>query len=252
MLSLEMFGYYTLASMVAMSLGCFFTPVFSSIYPRFTQLFSIGDQEGLRHLYHQGCQFMSVLILPIASVVALFSYEILLLWTQNQMTAEKSYRLLSILICGTAINGLMNLPYALQLASGWTKLSFLKNVLAVSLFVPLIIYMTARYGAIGAAWAWLGLNMCYLFFEIPIMHRRLLPDEKWRWYWQDICFPLMTCILIVGLGQIFIGGPLSQSMMVFYLLIILVLTFGMTVVTTPATRSWLFEPLLKIKLVSGN
>lgn len=252
MLSLEMFGYYTLASMVAMSLGCFFTPVFSSIYPRFTQLFSIGDQEGLKHLYHQGCQFMSVLILPIASVVALFSHEILLLWTQNPTTAEKSHRLLTILICGTAINGLMNLPYALQLASGWTKLSFFKTLIAVILLVPLIIYMTMHYGAIGAASVWVVLNMSMFIFEIPIMHRRLLFEEKWRWYWQDVGLPIAIALVIAGLGRLFISGSMPQFMMVSYLIIISVLTFTITAIATPATRSWLFEQLLKIKYMHGT
>ncbi|GAH51090.1 unnamed protein product, partial [marine sediment metagenome] len=122
----------------------------------------------------------SVLILPVAIVIALFSHEILLIWTQNQATADKTYLLASILICGTALNGLMNLPYALQLAFGWTRLSLFKTLIAVILLVPLIIYMTTHYGATGAAIAWLVLNMSMFFFEIPIMHRRLLRKEKWR------------------------------------------------------------------------
>jgi O-antigen/teichoic acid export membrane protein len=249
MLSLEMFGYYTLASMVAMSLKYFFTPVFYSMYPRYTQLVSMGDQERLKRLYHEGCQFMSVLILPIASVVALFSYEILLLWTHNPKTAEESHFLVSILICGTAINGIMNLPYALQLASGWTKLSFLKTVIAVILFVPLIIYMTTRYGAVGAASVWLVLNIGLVLFEIPIMHLRLLRKEKWRWYWQDVCLPLVACVLVAGVGRIFISGPMSQFIMSLYLFIISILTFAAAVMTTPATRTGLFEQLSKIKYV---
>lgn len=252
MLSLEMFGYYTLASVVAMSLGRLFTPIFYSIYPRFTQLVSIGDQEKLKQLYHYSCQFMSVLILPVAIVIALFSHEILLIWTQNNATANKAYLLVSILICGTALNGLMNLPYALQLAFGWTRLSFFKNVIAVILLVPLIIYMTTHYGATGAASIWVVLNLGYFFFEIPIMHRRLLPKEKWRWYWKDVCVPLAASIFLAGLGRIFVNGPMSQFMILLSLVIITVLTFGITAIITPATRGLLFEQLLKIKLVSGN
>ena len=249
MLSLEMFGYYTLASVVAMSLGRLFTPVFYSIYPRFTQLVSMGDQEGLKQLYHKSCQFVSVLILPIAIIIALFSHEILLIWTQNQATADKAYLLVSILICGTALNGLMHFPYALQLAFGWTRLSFFKTLIAVILLVPLIIYMTTHYGATGAAIAWLVLNLGMFFFEIPIMHRRLLRKEKWRWYWQDVCVPLVACIFIAGLGRIFTRDPMSQYMMLQYLIILSIFTLGIAAITTPVTRSWLFGQLLKIKLV---
>jgi O-antigen/teichoic acid export membrane protein len=252
MLSLEEFGYYTLASVVAMSLNRLTGSIFLGIYPRLTQLVSIKDEERIIRLYHQSCQFMSVLILPVAIIVALFSYEILLLWTRNPATAEKSHLLVSILICGTALNGLMNLPYALQLAFGWTRLSFFKNVIAVFLLVPLVIYMAAHYGAVGAASVWLVLNMGYVIFEIPMMHSRLLRKEKWRWYWNDVCFPLVVCFLIGGLGRIFMNGPMSQFMMSLYLIIISVLTIGITVITISTTRTWLFEQLKKIKIASGT
>lgn len=75
MLTLEMFGYYTLAGVVGMSLYRLIVPVFSAIYPRFTQLVSLGDQAGLKQLYHKSCQFVSVLILPVTVVVAMFSWE---------------------------------------------------------------------------------------------------------------------------------------------------------------------------------
>jgi len=242
-LSLEMFGYYMLASMVAMSLGRLFTPVFFSIYPQFTQLVALDDQEGLKRLYHKSCQFMAVLVLPVAIVVALFSYEIILLWTQNPETAAKTHLLVSILICGTALNGLMHLPYGLQLAFGWTRLSFFKSLIAVILLVPLIIYMTKYYGATGAAIAWLVLNLGMFFFEIPIMHRRLLRTEKWRWYWQDVCLPLAPVIVIAGLGRFIMIGPIPQFMMFLYLIVILMLTFGVASISAPAMRSWLLGKL---------
>jgi O-antigen/teichoic acid export membrane protein len=249
MLSLEMFGYYSLASMVAMSLSRLFTPFYFSIYPRLTQLVSINDQNGLKQLYHKSCQFMSVLILPTAIVIALFSHEILLIWTQNPTAAEKSHLMVSFLVCGTAINGLMGLPYALQLAFGWTRLSFFKTLIAVILLVPLIIYMTTNYGATGAAIAWLVLNLGMFFFEIPIMHRRLLPKEKWRWYWQDVFTPLVACTIVAGIGRIFTIEPVSQYMMLQYLTVISIFTLGITAITTPVTRSWLLGQLLKIKSV---
>ena len=251
MLSLEMFGYYTLASMVAMSLGCLFVPVFHSIYPRLTQLVSVNDTDELKRLYHKSCQFMSVLILPVAVVIALFSYEILLLWTQNPTTAERSCLLVSVLTFGTALNGLMNIPYALQLAFGWTRLSFFKNVIAVVLLVPLIIYMTKRYGAMGAAGVWLFLHTGLFFFEIPIMHCRLLCKEKWRWYWQDVGVPLTICIFVAGAGRILMSGAMSQLMMLLYIIVIFALTLGIAAFATPVTRTLLFRLLLEIKKLSN-
>ena len=248
MLSLEMFGYYTLAGVIAMSPLRFSGPIFSSIYPRFTQLAALHDQQKLKELYHKGCQFMAVLILPFAVVVAFFSNEIILLWSQSQITTEKTYLLVSILICGTALNVLMHLPHAMQLAFGWTKLLFYKNLLYVIILVPLIIYMTIHYGAIGAASVWLLLNVGSVLFEIPIMHRRLLPEEKWHWYLQDVLIPLGTAVLIAGLGKLVMGNTMTQFMTLIYLIIISAFTLGITAVATSATRSWVLERLWRNKI----
>jgi len=250
-LSLEMFGYYALASMVAMALYNVFTPVFSSIYPRFTQLVSINDLDELKRLYHESCQFVSVLVLPVAFIVALFSYEILLLWTQDPIKAKQTHLLASILICGTAFNGIMHLPVALQLAFGWTSLSILKNVVAVILVVPSIIYLAVYHGAVGVSCVWLGLNLGYFFLEIPVMHLRLLRKEKWKWYLQDVCVPFLVCLFIAGFGRILVKGPMPQYKMLLYLIIISGLTFGLTWIATPVTRAWLVMQLSKFKFVFG-
>ncbi len=248
MLSLEMFGYYMLASVVAMSLGRLFTPIFYSIYPRLTQLVSLNDQDELIHFYHKSCQFFSVMILPAAIVISMFSYEVILLWTQNPITAEKTHLIVSIMICGTALNGLMNPPYALQLAFGWTRLPFFVNLISVVLFIPLIIFVTMYYSAIGGAISWLVLNMGFFLFWIPLMHKRLLVNEKWHWYLKDVGLPLVVCILVAGISRLIIGEPISRYMMMFEIIITSIVTLGITAIVTPTTRFWIFNRLLEIEL----
>ena len=114
MLSLEMFGYYTLANVVAMTLYRFVGPVFSATYPKLTSLVELGAREEIIRLYHKSAQLASVLVLPAALVVALFSREILLVWTRSSVTADNAHLLVSILIMGTALSGLMYVPYALN------------------------------------------------------------------------------------------------------------------------------------------
>jgi len=248
LLSLEMFGYYMLASVVAMSLGRLFTPFYYSIYPRFTQLVSLNDQNELKKLYHKSCQFMSVLILPAATIIALFSYEIMLLWTHNPVTAKNTHLIVSIMICGTALNGLMNPPYALQLAFGWTKLSIIKNLVAVIIMVPLIILLAMHYGAVGAASAWLILNIGYIFFEIPIMHSKILKNEMWRWYWQDVCIPIFTGLFLAGSGRILFFSGTNRFLAIFQLVVISIVTLCTTLVSVPIIRLSLYTQFFKINI----
>lgn len=251
MLSLEMFGYYTLASAIAMTLYRFVSPVFSAIYPRLTNLVAVGAADEITILYHKSAQLMSVIVLPAAVVVVLFSKEILLLWTQSPLTAEHTHLLVSILVTGTAINGILNIPYALQLAFGWTRLGFLVNLASLLLLAPLMIAFTKWYGVVGAASVWIILNAGYIFIALPIMHLRLLPSEKWRWYWHDVCAPLMASITIAGLGRLFIGFQTSQLMTIIYIFIVSISTLAVTAMTTSTTRSWFFNRLLNLKLSYG-
>lgn len=201
MLSLKMFGYYALAGVVAMTLYRFVSPVFTATYPRLTNLVALGATEEIISLYHKSAQLVAVLVLPAALVVALFSKEILLLWTQNPETTEHTHLLVSILVMGTAIHCLMHIPYALQLANGWTRLAFLCNLASVLLLTPLMIVLTKWYGAVGAASVWVILNVGYMFVSLPIMHRRLLPAEQWRWYHEDVARPLFAAVSVCLIGR---------------------------------------------------
>lgn len=251
MLTLEMFGYYTLASAVAMTLYRFVTPVFSATYPRLTNLVALNAAEEIKILYHKSAQLMSVIVLPTAVVVALFSKEILLLWTQSQTTAEHAYFLVSIFITGSAINGILNIPYALQLAFGWTRLGFLVNLVSVLLLAPLMIVLTRLYGVVGAASVWIILNAGYIFIALPIMHKRLLPSEKWKWYLNDVCLPLAASITVAGLGRLLIGYQMSQYKTVFLIFIVSISTLAASAMTTPVTKTWLLNRLLNLKPAYG-
>ncbi len=242
MLTLEMFGYYTLASTVAMTLYRFISPVFQATYPRLTNLVELGAKNEIIKLYHKSAQLVAVLVLPAAFVVAFFSKEILLLWTQSPVTVEHTYLLVSILVIGTAFNGLMNIPYALQLATGWTRLTFYVNLISVLLMVPLMIVLTKWYGVVGAASVWVILNAGYILFSIQIMHRRLLTSEKWRWYFEDVGRPLLAGLMVCVIGRCIIKSDWSPLM----LLISIVVLSGATLVASACAANQL-SVVIRIK-----
>jgi len=200
MLTLEMFGYYMLAFNVANALNSLVSPIFSALFPRFTQLVEVGDESKLAMLYHKGCQLLSVIVLPAAITIAIFSKEILTLWLGDTLAVQNAHQILTLLMIGTALNAVMTLPYALQLAHGWTKLAIYKNIIAIALLVPLMVWAVQKYQGLGAAWVWIILNLGYLIFEIPIMHRRLLKNEMGKWYWRDLILPI---IIVASIGLIF-------------------------------------------------
>lgn len=202
LLSLETFGYYALAAAVANALYYLVGPIAQAFYPRLTELVTRGDEAELAAVYHNGAQMVSVLVGSAALILMLFSERLLVLWTGDLVLARDTAPLVTLLALGTLLNGLMHIPYMLQLAHGWSGFAARVNLVAVIVLVPAILWATPRYGAIGAAWVWVILNASYVLIAIHFMHRRLLPREKWLWYGRDLALPILTAALTVSFFQL--------------------------------------------------
>ncbi len=252
MLTLEMFGYYTLATMAASAIGYLVAPCFIAIYPRFTQLVATENWTELRAFYHRGCQLVSVLILPTAVVIALFSREILFLWTRSQVAAEQASVILSLLVIGGALNGLMNMPFALQLANGWTSLAVYGNAIAVAVMVPIIILLTWHFGGPGAAIAGIILYGGYLLFTIPITYRRLLPGETRRWYLEDVGYPLVAAAVVAGVGRWLIHGQMSLAVTGMVLFLVYVAALTAAALSASLVRAKILGLAHRLKVIYGT
>ncbi|MDP9052969.1 MAG: oligosaccharide flippase family protein [Acidobacteriota bacterium] len=190
LLTLEMFGYYALAGTVAGGLYTLTGPITAAFYPRFTALATRRDEIRSRTTYHQGAQWVTVLMGSAAIVLMVFGENVLRLWTGDTALSQQVAPLMMLLVLGTMFNALMWIPYQMMLAHGWTSLTIIVNGAAVGVIVPALLLAVPRFGAIGAAWIWVIANATYLITTIPLMHSRLLPGEKWRWYREDVIVPL--------------------------------------------------------------
>jgi O-antigen/teichoic acid export membrane protein len=212
LLSLEAFGYYTVAATAASALFQLVAPVQSAVFPRFARLSSTGDWTQLTRIYHASCQTAAVAVLPVAAIVAGFASTLLELWTRNSLVAQNGHLVLALLIVGNALNAMLYVPYALQVAAGRVSLVMLLNLSAAVLMVVLVVFLSARYGGSGAAAAWLVGNAALLIIGMSLMHRWLLQGELLRWYRSDFVPPalgssvvavLAVTLMPAGLGNLF-------------------------------------------------
>lgn len=194
-LPLDQFGRYALVAAVAATLSRFYSPFFAALYPRYSALVAAGDFATLTTLYHRSNQMLAVVVASVAAVVGFFAEDVLRLWTHDRQLAADGAPVLVLLVAGTALNGLMNLPYALQLAYGWTKLALYQNLAAILVVVPGTWILAQRSGAIGAATMWAALNIGYVTVGIPLMHRRLLKGQMGAWYGKDIAPPAIAALV---------------------------------------------------------
>jgi O-antigen/teichoic acid export membrane protein len=238
LLSLEAFGYYTLAATVASAIALLITPITQAFYPRFTELVARADAQGLIRTYHHSAQLVTALAAPGAFMLIFFGQNLLVLWTGDKILAQEIAPLLALLALGTLLNGLMHIPYMLQLAHGWSSFAVRLNLVAVTILVPAILWATPRYGAIGAAWAWVLLNAGYVLIGIHFMYKRLLPTEKWRWYRQDLALPLLATIVVLTICSMG-HQPYSNNVAeIAWLMGCVVIAYVATILITPDLRHY--------------
>lgn len=217
LLSLQEYGYYVLASVVASGLHVMVQPITQAFYPRFCEIYACGKMNDLIEIFHRAAQLVSILAGSAAIVIILFSETFLRLWTQDYDLAARTAPLLSLLMLGNLLNVLMWVPYQTQLAHGWTGLTTKINLCAVVLLMPAILWATPRYGAEGAAWIWVILNSGYLCFSIHFMFRKILCGEKLNWYVNDLIKPLGAATFIaLSLKSIW---PIADSALSQFLLL---------------------------------
>ncbi|MFM1793977.1 MAG: hypothetical protein RL642_362 [Bacteroidota bacterium] len=242
MLSLESFGYYMLAFSIANNLNNFVTPIYSALFPKFTQLVSSCDTGQLASLYHKGTRLLATIMLPVVMTMVVFSNEILELWLNDPLVSQNTQLILVLLLIGTAMNSLMVLPYALQLAHGWTRFSIYKNLIASVFLVPLLLVLVDWYQGVGAAVVWLILNLGYLMIEVPLMHKRLLKQEMRSWYLHDIIKPLFFISIVIFCFNMGMPDQASQFIQLSCIL--------MTLVCSSLVAAWStgYLDLKKIKI----
>lgn len=204
-------GYYTLAISIAAGLGRMVLPVFNAVYPRFSRLVAQRDAAHLRELYHLSSQYLAIVVAAVAAVLIAFAHDVLFLWTGSAAVASHVARPLAILVAGSALNGLVNIPYALQLAHGWTRLAISLNAAMLILGIPFCLWAVPHYGLDGAAWMWLLANLGSVLVGVPLMHQRLLRGDTLRWFTHD---NLPSVLIAVAAAAAFakLLPPLSRNL----------------------------------------
>ncbi|MDF2181396.1 oligosaccharide flippase family protein [Neptuniibacter sp. CAU 1671] len=214
-LSLEAFGVYVISATLATGLYVIVSPFFSVIYPRFSTLLHTGDAKKLQEFYHTTSQAIALLVMPISIVLIIYSKNVLFVWTGDKLISEQGGLILSLMVFGNLCNGIMNVPYAMQLASGWTKLALTYNIFSMIFLLPAIWWAATNYGGLGGAAMWALCNFFYLCIAPHIMHRRLLKKEKNAWYFNDVILPILACCAVFfAIGNFEIeGGRAYEALM---------------------------------------
>jgi O-antigen/teichoic acid export membrane protein len=237
MLSLEFFGYYTLATTIAsVSLGLIARGVASAVYPRFSYLVSRDDEAELTSLYHRSTQIVAALMLPAGTLLMVFPYEIIRLWTQNDVNAENTWVLVTLLAIAAVLNGFLHVPYYLQLAYGWTRIIITVALIGICVTTPTMLITVHYYGALAGAGSWLLLNFLTLIISVYLLHKQTLRGELWRWYLVDLAAPAVVALAVAFCGRFFLEPDASLMKVLLVLAVTGIAGYAATALSLKAVR----------------
>lgn len=193
-LPLSDYAYLTLAATAASGVSLISIPISSALTPHLSRLYGEKQHDRIERLYCDTTQLVCVMAVAAATVLCLFSQQILWTWTGNAAIARKASLALALYSAGNGLLALSSFPFYIQFARGRLGLHVVGSLGFLVVLVPAMIWGGSKFGVDGAGCAWLGANAIYFFCWVPYVHRRLLPGLHVTWVLRDVGRPAAWCI----------------------------------------------------------
>lgn len=196
-LSLAEYGYFNVAVVVSGVISFISGPISTAIMPRLSRLHSEGNTADFFFIYNSATQVVAVLAFSICAVCLFMGRDLVYLWTGSMDVAEKVAPILSPYVIGNALLALVAFPYYMQFAYGNLRLHNSGNVVFLVTLVPIVISASLTYGAVGAAYAWMFINLFFFFFWAPLVHHRFAAGTHIKWVMNNI-LPVFIMIFVAA------------------------------------------------------
>lgn len=117
----------------------------------------------------------------MASFMALFSYEIILVWTGSETYANITKFAAPLVILGYMLNAFQQVPYDYLLAKGITRLNQIALFFSIPYVCIVTYYLTTRYGVLGASIAWFTQLLIVTTFYLLAFYKICFNKSGLKW-----------------------------------------------------------------------
>jgi O-antigen/teichoic acid export membrane protein len=228
-LPLDQLGLYSFGNYLGSSILIITGVIGNVLLPKLVEVVSKGNNDEIIYYYHKYTRLVASLITPLALFICFFSKEIILIWTGNLDTANKTYLIVSFVSFGALFNAYFTIPYYLMLSYGWTKLAIYQNIILSFIAIPLIIFSVQKFGIIGGTFLGIIGNISYVTISIPLIHNKFLHGELKKVYLNDL-FPVIIFSLIpLFLYKLYYPIKISFMAQSVYFLILLFIMYSLII-----------------------
>jgi O-antigen/teichoic acid export membrane protein len=181
--SLETFGYYSLAWQLAGAVYLIYGPIYSAFMPAISRAYAAGNEASFKALVADAMVVMGALILPLGAAVSFVSEALLYAWTGSAQTTMQASSFLSFAFFGTAINALIYVPFAAQMAANKTSITLRTVVGSIVVGLPCMLFAASSFAARGvvATWALMSIAQVGVVLYLTVTAILRLPMGKWVW-----------------------------------------------------------------------
>jgi O-antigen/teichoic acid export membrane protein len=239
LLSLSDYGWFSLTVMAAGGVLLLAGPIAAALLPRLSALHAQGNETALLSLYRDATQWIGLAVWPVCGVLTVQAERVLWMWTGDVQLAAQAAPTLSLYAMGNGVMAIGAIPYYLQFAKGQLRLHLVGTVLFVTMLLPCMIISVARFGALGAGWTWLFVNILYLLVWTPIVHARYATGLHGQWLIRDVA-PIAICTFAAVLASRWLPWPEQRLLSGIQLLLV----SGLILMAGAAGSSWVRARLL--------
>ncbi len=185
-LSLDDYGYFSLAILVASGIVVIGGPISGAIMPRMANLHAKGQHDELITIYRRSTQLVTIIAGGATVTLVALAEPLLMVWTADPILANKTAPILQLYAVGNGFLSLAAFSYYLQYSRGELRYHLIGNIWLLIILLPSTIFAAKHYGSIGAGYVWCLMNFIYLFFWTWYVHNKLIPGLHGKWIWHDV------------------------------------------------------------------
>ena len=213
-MSLELYGYFAFAILVANGADRIAQPIGQAILPRLTIYVNEKDDQRANALYSQATQFMAIASLSVAVIFAFFAQPVIYAVSGNSAMADGGAVFLAWFGLGSGVLTLSSLLLILQNAFGNIRVHIHASTLSMVVQVPLITIVALHFEAYWIGIVWAAMRVLVFSITAPIVHLKFSSIPLARWLLRDIGLPLLGAViaglLCLAADRLMLQGDLQR------------------------------------------
>ncbi len=198
-LSLEDYGHFTLAVLVANGIIVIGGPISIAVMPRMARLHAENKHDEMIAVYRKATQLVAIIGGSAAITLVVTAKPLLIAWTGDIQLTEQAAPILQLYALGNLFLSISAFAYYLQYALGNLRYHLIGNAGLVVILIPSVIFSATHFGGMGAGYVWLIMNALFLFIWVAYVHYKLEPNLHFKWLFNDAIKIIIPAFSIASL-----------------------------------------------------